>query len=72
MGLILFLRSRRVLVIPMAKLSVAVPHLSVAALFVGRRCRGHSLTFKVSAPAWMFWAGPKTTCSVASQCLASR
>eukprot|EP00434_Breviolum_minutum_P013276 symbB.v1.2.011696.t1/scaffold787.1/size162597/7 len=23
---------------------------------------GHSLTFKVSAPAWMFWAGPKTTC----------
>eukprot|EP00435_Cladocopium_sp_Y103_P025253 s2167_g6.t1 len=23
---------------------------------------GHSLTFKVTAPAWMFWAGPKTTC----------
>ncbi|CAJ1416061.1 unnamed protein product [Effrenium voratum] len=23
---------------------------------------GHSLTFKVSAPVWMFWIGPKTTC----------
>ncbi|CAK9009148.1 unnamed protein product [Durusdinium trenchii] len=23
---------------------------------------GHSLTFKVSAPVWMFFSGPKTTC----------